>query len=85
MNSRDPRVREEEMVASPLQSYGGQTISNETYAKARELRRWIAAHPASAANQMPEGLRDHLWFLLRKKLVTFAGVGSRRRFTVRPV
>ncbi len=83
MNSRDPIVRPTEMAASALESFGGQKVTNEVYAKARELRRWLAAHPGSTRNEMPADLRDQIWFLLSRKLAARdVGHGNVRRYSV---
>jgi hypothetical protein len=73
MNSRSPIIREAEMNASALESFGGQKIPTETFSRARALRRWIAAHPACRSLEMPAALRGYLGFLQRRHLVTCRG------------
>jgi hypothetical protein len=82
MNATSPHIRETEMNGSVLESFGGQKESTETFVKARELRRWIAAHPGSKSIDMPAELQRYLGFLLRKRLVTWVGYRD-RRYTVR--
>jgi hypothetical protein len=84
MNAHSPHVRLPEMSASALESFGGQKTSNETYAQARALRRFIAAHPGCTAAEMPPECRGLLEFLLRQKLIAREGT-SPRRYTVRPI
>lgn len=83
MNSTSPHIRATEMSASALESFGGQPHSTETYARARELRRFIAQHPGCRASELPAALRSYTGFLLSRKLITTEG--RERRFRVVPM
>lgn len=84
MNQHSPVIRDSELAASPLESFGGQRTSNEIFAGGRELRRFIAAHPGCPSDQMPGHLRKYLNFLIRRRLVTWSGNHDRRYF-IRPL
>jgi len=79
----DGQYRRSELDASALESFGGQTTSNATYQKARELRRWIAQNPGKTSADMPENLRSYLPFLLRKRLVRWEG--ATRRYYIKQI
>lgn len=77
MRERSPALVAEENVGSQLTVWNGQRHSTESMVKARELRKWLAAHPDSLSSEVPEGLRDYLGFLQRKRLATCRGRPAR--------
>jgi len=71
---KSPDLIAEEIVGSMLPVYSESVRhKTETWEKARELRRWIAANPGCAAADMPENCRSYLSFLIKKRLVTWKG------------